>query len=142
MRRGKALLSVVILALVALQAAAASQTGRATFLVSLSGSVSKRWTYATSTKTLEGCTVRTSGAGTRTISYRSADNSVVRASRSGAGLARFSGTVRALGETVHQSGTKTIRETGDGCDTTPRRLVCKPLSRSLQGRALGLVSHR
>jgi hypothetical protein len=142
MRRGKALLSVVILALVALQAAAGSQTSRATFLVSLNGSVSKRWTYETSAKTLEGCTMKTSGTGTRRISYRSADNSVVRASRSGSGLAKFSGAVRALGETVQQSGTKTTRETGNGCDATPHRLVCKRVSRSLHGRTLGLVSHR
>jgi hypothetical protein len=143
MRRGKVLLFVVIAALVALQAAAASQTSRASFLVSLTGSVSKQWTYTATSQTLEGCTVRTTGAGTRTISFRSSDNSVVRASRTGNGLVRFSGAVRSLNETVRQSGTKTTRATaGAGCDKTAHRLVCKRLTRSFSDRALQLVSRR
>jgi len=128
---------------VALQAAAASQTSRASFLVSLTGSVSKQWNYSATSQTLEGCTVKTSGAGKRTIAFRSADNSVVRAGRSGKGRVKFSGDVGSLGETIRQSGTKTTRATaGAGCDTALHRLVCKRITRSVPNRVLRLVSRR
>jgi hypothetical protein len=144
MRRGKVLLFVVIAALLALQAAAASQTSRASFLVSLSGTVTKQWVYTATAQTPEGCTVRTSGAGTRKITFRSSDNSVVRTSRTGKTLVRFSGDVRALRETIQQSGTKTTKATTEktSCDTTPHRLVCKLMTRSRSNRALRLVSRR
>jgi len=144
MRRGKVLLFVVIAALLALQAAAASQTSRASFLVSLSGTVTKQWTYTATAQTPEGCTVRTSGAGTRKITFRSSDNSVVRTSRNGKSLVRFSGYVRALRETIQQSGTKTTKATTEKspCDTTPHRLVCRLMTRSRSNRALQLVSRR
>jgi len=136
MRRGKVLLFVVIAALLALQAAAASQTSRASFLVSLSGTVTKQWTYTATAQTPEGCTVRTT--------FRSSDNSVVRTSRNGKSLVRFSGYVRALRETIQQSGTKTTKATTEKspCDTTPHRLVCRLMTRSRSNRALQLVSRR
>jgi hypothetical protein len=124
MRRGRALLFVVIAALLALQAAAASGTSRASFLVSLSGSVGKQWTYSATATTLQGCSVKTTGGGLRTISFRSADNSVVRASRGANGRAKFSGGVGSL------------------TDTTPHRLTCKPLMRVRSHRTFLLVSPR
>jgi hypothetical protein len=144
MRRGKVLLFVVIAALVALRVAAASQTSRASFLVSVSGTVTKQWTYTATAQTPEGCTVRTTGTGTRKVTFRSADNSVVRTTRSGKGLVRFSGGVRALRETIQQSGTKTTKATTEKspCDTTPHKLVCKLITRSRSNRALQLVSRR
>src|SRR3954447_8321658 len=144
MRQGRALLFVVIAALLALQAAAASGTSRASFLVSLTGSVGKQWTYSATATTLEGCSVKTTGGGLRTISFRSADNSVVRASRGANGKAKFSGGVGSLTETIRQSGTKTTRAWpgASGCDTTAHRLVCKPMTRVRSHRTLLLVSPR
>jgi hypothetical protein len=138
----KIALVAVAAALAGLQAAAASGVGETRFLASLSGTVSKRWTY-TSTQTINGCTVTTTGKGTRTISLRSADDSVIGARRGVGGRARFSGSLRFLTETVRQSGTKTTQTTGpSACEKSIRRLVCKRLTRSLKNRAVQPVSRR
>ena len=135
-------LIVVVGALTALQAAAAEGTGGARFLASLTGTVTKRWSYTT-TQVVNGCTVTTNGRGTRVISLRSADDSVVSARKTTSGRARFSGHVRFLTETVRQSGTKTTQATGPtACDKSIHRLVCKRLTRLVRNRAAQPVSRR
>jgi hypothetical protein len=142
MRPRQALIGVVVVALTALQGAAASETSRASFLAFLSGTVTKQWTYSTS-PTVNGCTVKTNGAGTRKISIRSSDNSVVAASWSGRGRVRFSSGVRFLGGAVQQSGTKTTRGVGPStCDKSIHRLTCTPLTHSFQNQAAQPVSRR
>jgi len=132
----------LLVTLTAATAAGAGGTSGATFLASLTGTVTKRWTYATS-QSVNGCSVKTTGAGNRTISLRSSDDSVVVARRAAGGRARFSGSVRFLHEYVQQAGTKTTQSTGPGaCDSSPRRLVCKRIARSLQNRAAQPVSRR
>jgi hypothetical protein len=133
---------IAIVAAVTGQAAAAGGAGEARFLASLSGSVTKRWSY-TATDTVNGCTVTTTGNGKRTIFLRSVDDSVIGARRANGGRARFSGSVRFLTETVRQSGTKTTESTGPGACAKPvQRLVCKRMARSLTNRATQPVSRR
>jgi hypothetical protein len=138
----KIALMVVVSALAGLQAAAAGGAGEARFLASLGGTVTKRWSYTT-TQTVNGCTVTTTGNGKRTIFLRSADDSVIGARKAAGGRARFSGAVRFVTETVRQSGTKTTETTGpSACEKSLQRHVCKRLTRSLKNRATRPVSRR
>jgi hypothetical protein len=138
----KIALVVLVAALIGLKAAPAQGVGEARFLASLGGTVSKRWSYTT-TQTINGCTVTTTGNGTRTITLRSADDSVIGARRAAGGRARFSGSVRFLTETVRQSGTKTTETTGpSACQKSRQRLVCKRVTRLLKNRATQPVSLR
>jgi hypothetical protein len=136
-------LLVFIATLIALPAASVARgTGQARFLASLAGTVTKRWSYTT-TQVVNGCTVTTRGTGTRAISLRSADDSVIGATRASPGRARFSGRVRFLIETLRQSGTKTTQATGSStCDKSVHRQVCRRLTRSLKNRAAQPVSRR
>jgi hypothetical protein len=138
----KIALAAVVAALVGLQAAAAQGVGEGRFLASLGGTVTKRWSYTTE-QIVNGCTVTTTGIGTRTIFLRSADDSVIAARRTAAGRARFTGSVRFVTETVRQSGTKTVATTGPSpCEKSLRRSVCRRLTRVLANRAAQPVSRR
>ena len=139
----RALVGGLIVAAIALQAAAAADTSSGRFLVTLRANVTKQWTYATSTKTA-GCTTRVSGSGTRTISFRSSDASIITGTWSGArARAAFSPPVRLLGGSITQSGRKTTRVTGPStCSPATHRLKCARITRSFQNRNVQLVSRR
>jgi hypothetical protein len=138
----KIALVAVVGAVTGVLAASAQSAGDARFLASLSGTVTKRWSYTTE-QTVNGCTVTTKGNGKRTIFLRSADDAVIGARRAAGGRARFSGSVRFLTETVSQSGTKTVETTGpSACEKSIQRLVCKRLTRTLRNRAAQPVSRR
>jgi hypothetical protein len=135
-------LAVIVGGLTTLQTAAARGIGESRFLASLTGTVTKQWSY-TRTATVDGCTVTTRGKGTRAISLRSAVDSTLGARRTASGRASFSGSVRFLRETVRQSGTKTTQASGPStCDTSLHRLVCKRMTRVLENRAARPLSRR
>jgi hypothetical protein len=137
----RALLVGLAVAATALQAAAAARTSSGQFLVTLHATLTKQWTYATSTKAA-GCTSLVAGSGMRTISLRSSDASVIIGSwPGGRARASFSQTIRSLTGSITQSGTKTTRTTGAApCSQETHRLQCARITRSLQNRSVQVVS--
>src|SRR5215212_3192830 len=106
MRPPLVLIVLLLTVVVAFESASAAPTSTARFLVSVRATIAKQWTYTTS-RTSEGCRVRVSGTGTRTISLRSRAVAIVAARwRGGRSHVRFSGGVGPLGVTVRQLGTK------------------------------------
>ena len=105
--------------------------------------MTKQWSY-TSTQTTAGCRTRVDGTGTRTITFRSRDASVVTARWSGGrSRVRFLGSAASLGGTIRQTGTKTTRQSGPaGCDQATRRTVCTPVTAGFSNQRAQLVSGR
>ena len=135
---------LVAATLTALQSAAAAETSTtARFLVSLRGTIKKGWSYTSSGLT-DGCRTHVSGNGTRSISLRSRDVSVVTARRAGtAGRVIFSGTVTAIGGTIRESGTKTTRSSGPvGCEQDTQKTTCPPVTQTFRGQHARLVGGR
>jgi hypothetical protein len=137
----RALLVGLAVAATALQAAAAARTSSGQFLVTLHATLTKQWTYATSTR-VAGCTSRVAGSGLRTISLRSSDASVITGSwPGGRARASFSQPVRLLRGSIIQSGTKTTRNTGAApCSQETHQLQCARITRSFQNRSVQVVS--
>jgi opacity protein-like surface antigen len=129
---------------VALQAASAadSQSSATRFAATLRGSVVRQWSY-TSSSTINGCKTRAKAAGTRKMTLRSSDVSLVAGSWSGStSRARFSGKI-VLGGAVQQSGTKTTTVTaGIGCEVGTHKQTCLRVNRSVSGKTTGLISRR
>jgi hypothetical protein len=133
---------LVATSLAAFQSASAARTANARFLVTVRASITKQWSY-TSARTSEACRVAVRGSGTRKISLRSRDVSVVTARWTGGrSRVRFSGALRPLGVTVRQSGTKTTKTSGADCEESVERATCAPLTRAFQGPGAQLVSGR
>jgi hypothetical protein len=143
MRPPLVLMVLVLTVFVAFESASAAPTSTARFLVSVRATLKKQWTYTTS-RTSEGCRVRVSGTGTRTISLRSRDVSLVAVRWSGGrSHVRFSGGVGPLGVTVRQLGTKRTTTSGPaGCDDSVRSSSCTPVTRTFQGPRARLASGR
>jgi hypothetical protein len=143
MRLRHALVVLSTAALVALQAAAAAETSTARFLVSLRATVTKQWSY-TSTVKAGGCTTRISGRGTRTISMRTPDASVVTVRQREPGArVTFTGAIRPLSASITQTGTKTTTSSGpSGCEHAVRHFDCVRMTRSVPNLAAQLLSER
>src|SRR5436853_5246196 len=126
MRLLRLISAMCAVSVLALQAASAadSQSSATRFAATLRGSVVRQWSYTTST-TLNGCKTRVKAAGTRKITLRSSDVSLVAGSWGGGkSRARFAGKI-LLGGAVQQSGTKTTTVTaGVGCELGPHRQTC------------------
>jgi hypothetical protein len=128
-------------ALVALDAASANEASSARFLVTLRATVTKKWSYATST-TSAGCTTKTQGSGTRTITLR-ADEAIVNGRWAGGNArARFLNPVRGVSGSVTHVGEKTTKLSGNGCTTEGRHYSCARKYRTLENRTSQLVSVR
>jgi hypothetical protein len=123
--------------------AAAARTSTARFLVSVRATVTKEWSYRAA-QVAAGCRTRVTGSGTRTITFRSRDVSVVTARWAGGrARVRFSGSASALGGSIRQTGRKTTTTSGPaGCDEGTRRASCTPVSRGFSDRSAQLVSGR
>jgi hypothetical protein len=138
---------VIIVPLAACLSAAvpalAAKSSTARFLVSVRATVTKDWDY-TMTRTSAGCRARIDGKGTRTITFRSRDVSVVTARWAGGrSRVRFSGSVGSLGGSIRQTGKKTTKQSGSaGCEQGTRHAVCTPVSRTFAGQRAQLVSGR
>lgn len=134
------LLSAVTLAL--LEPAMAARSSSARFLVSLRATITKQWSYTSSGRS-EGCRTNVTGSGMRTIVLRSHDVSVVTVRWAGGrSRVRFAGAVGSLAERIRQTGSKTTRTSGSGCDDSVSRATCAPLTRTFRGRRAQLVSAR
>jgi hypothetical protein len=137
---------LIVLLSAALAAAAASvaaESSTAQFLVSVRATVTKQWNY-TRTQKNAGCQARTDGRGTRTISFRSGDVSVVTARWAGGrSRVRFSGNAGSLRGSIRETGTKSTKQSGPGsCEQGTSRSVCTPVSQTFSGRSAQLVSGR
>jgi hypothetical protein len=140
MRLGACVVALGV-ALVALDAALANEASSARFLVTVRATVAKRWSYATST-TSAGCTTKTKGSGTRTITLR-ADEAIVNGRWAGGkARARFMNPVRGISGAVTQSGEKTTRLSGSDCTTEGRHYDCSRKYRTFEHRTAQLVSVR
>lgn len=144
MRLLRLISAVCAVSVLALQAASAadSQSSSTRFAATFRASIVKQWSY-TSTSTLNGCKTRTKGSGTRRITLRSSDVSLVAGSWSGGkSRARFSGAIVA-GGSVQQSGAKTTTVTaGVGCELGSHRQTCAKVNRSVSDKKTGLISRR
>jgi hypothetical protein len=142
MRLRRGLIIGLVAAVTALQAAAAAETSTVRLLVTVRASVTKQWTYTRVTRS-DGCTSTVKGGGTRAIAIRSSDASIMTASwpRTSARVT-FSAPVRLLAGTVNQSGTKTTRIGGSGCDTGTHKITCLRVRRSFRNQTVQLVSRR
>jgi hypothetical protein len=103
--------------------------------------VTKKWSYTTTT-TSAGCTTKTSGAGTRTISLRTSEAIVNGRWAGGSARARFVNPVRGLSGSATQTGTKTTKTTGSGCTAGGRHFNCARKYGTYQNRSAQLVSGR
>lgn len=136
-----AVCAVFVLALEA-ASAADSQSSAARFAATFRGSVVKQWTY-TSSSTVNGCKTRVNVSGTRKITVRSSDVSLlVGAWSGGKARARFFGKI-VLGGSVQQTGTKSSTVTaGAGCELGTHRQACTRVARSVSNQKTGLISRR
>jgi hypothetical protein len=131
----------LVVAATAPQPRPAARTSSRQFLVTLHATVTKQWTYATSTKAA-GCTSRVAGSGVRTISLRSSEASLITGSWPG-GRARvsFSQPLRLLTGSITQAGTKTTQNTGAApCSQETHQLQCARITRSFQNRSVRVIS--
>jgi hypothetical protein len=113
---------------------------RATFRVTLTAQITKRWDYVT-TRQEGDCTVSTRVQGKRTVTLRSARPTIVRAT-STAGRLRFNpAVVRWVTARASQGGAVTRTERGLGC-TAVTRTDCVPLRRTLANQALSFFRSR
>ena len=135
-------LTLVLAVALGFESASAAPTLSARFLVSVRATITKQWTYTTS-RASEGCRVQVRGSGTRTISLRTRDVSVVAARWSGGrSHVTFSGGIGPLGVTVRQLGTKRTTTSGPaGCEDSVRT-SCTPVTRAFRGPRAQLASER
>src|SRR5437764_15062571 len=119
-------------ALAALDAASANQTASGRFLVTVRATVTKKWSYATAS-TSAGCTTKTQGSGTRTISLRTDEAIVNGRWAGGTARAKFVNPVRGVAGSVTQTGTKTTKTSGVGC-TPGRKFNCARKDATLRKR--------
>lgn len=113
---------------------------RATFQVSLTGQLTKKWDYVT-TRQIGDCTVATLVKGSRTVTLRSARPTIVTVT-STAGRLRFApALVRSVTARASQGGAVTTTERGLGC-TRRTRSVCARPRRALVNQTLRFFRSR
>lgn len=119
---------------------ARSSAQRATFRVTLTAQITKRWNYITSHQ--EGdCTVSTRVEGNRTITLRSARPTIVRATSTAGRLRFIPAVVRWVTAGASQGGAVTRTERGLGC-TPVTRTDCVRARRTLANQTLSFFRSR
>jgi hypothetical protein len=112
----------------------AAKPKEAAFTVTLTGTLTKQWTFTRVDEDDDGsCTRTTRGTG-RWEAKLSARPSRMRATAARGGKVRFSGAVRAVAGTAVQSGTANVSAGGDPpCERRSRSVRCSPQRRSFRG---------
>lgn len=125
-------------------AANAAKPRQAVFKVTLTGALTKTWTFTRIETSEPDCTrtIRGVGRWEARLSTRSAGR--VRAIAAGAGKVRFSGaTLRTLTGAAARSGSMTITATGlPPCERFSRSRRCAPERRTFRGGSTALTSPR
>jgi hypothetical protein len=113
---------------------------RATFRVTLTAQITKRWNYITSRQEGE-CTVSTRVEGNRTVTLRSARPTIVRATSTAGRLRFIPAVVRWVTAGASQGGAVTRTERGLGC-TPVTRTECVRVRRTLANQTLSFFRSR
>jgi hypothetical protein len=112
----------------------AAEPQQAVFRATLTGTLTKHWTFTRVDEDAENCTRTTRGAGRWQAKLSARRASRLRVTAVGAGRIRFSAAVRALAGAAVQSGTMTVTGGGDPpCDRRSRSVRCAPQRRSFSG---------
>jgi hypothetical protein len=112
----------------------AAEPQQAVFRVTLTGTLTKQWTFTRVAEDEGNCIRTTRGSGRWEAKLSARRPSRLRVTAVGAGRVRFSGAVRALAGAAFQSGTMTVTGGGDPlCDRRTRSVRCAPQRRSFSG---------
>jgi len=125
-------------------AAYAAKPRQAVFKVTLTGTLTKTWTFTRIQSSEADCTRTTRGVGRWEAKLSTRRAGRVRAIAAGAGKVRFSGaTLRTLAGVAARSGLMTITATGlPPCKRLSRSVRCQPERRTFSGGSTALTSPR
>jgi hypothetical protein len=142
LRVGSVALLVSVLVLAA-GTAHAAQRDDASFKVTLTATLTKKWTF-TRVEEDGDCARTTRGSGRWDVRLSSRRAATVRAVEAAGGNVRFSGAVvRGLAGTASQTGSYTTTSTGaPSCERVARSVRCARERRSFRGAAAPFVSPR
>ena len=128
------LVSLACLLVMAGGTAYAAKANDAVFRVTLTGTLTKQWTFTRVDEDDDGTCTRTTRGSGRWEAKLSAKPSRLRITAARAGKLRFSGAVRAVAGTAVQWGTANVNAGGGpSCDRRSRSVRCSPQRRSFRG---------